>query len=66
MDNLITFIEVMYHLMFIFSNYAMCEIIVGNDRDKHNCIKSAGYTWCQALGMCVRPWEVGCPLIYDI
>jgi len=56
----------MYNLMYIFSNYAICEILVGNDRDKHNCIKSAGYTWCQALGICVRPWEVGCPLIYDM
>lgn len=30
---------------------------VGNDRDKHGCISSAGYTWSQAQNKCVRLWE---------
>lgn len=32
---------------------------VGGDRDAHNCIPSAGYTWSQTLNRCVRIWEVG-------
>ena len=34
--------------------------IVGNDRDSHGCIGSAGYEWCDALGKCMRPWEENC------
>jgi len=33
--------------------------LVGNDRDEHGCIPSAGYTWSNALHDCVRVWEVG-------
>lgn len=32
---------------------------VGNDRDEHGCIGSAGYTWSYALHDCVRLWEAG-------
>ncbi len=31
----------------------------GNDRDAHNCISSAGYTWSELKNDCVRSWEVG-------
>lgn len=31
----------------------------GNDRDAHNCISSAGYTWSELKNNCVRSWEVG-------
>ena len=31
--------------------------LVGNDRDEHGCIGSAGYAWCEAKGECLRPWE---------
>ena len=30
------------------------ELDAGADRDPHGCIPSAGYTWCAALGRCVR------------
>ena len=33
----------------------------GGDRDRHGCIKSAGYRWCHSLGRCIRPWEQSCP-----
>ncbi len=33
--------------------------LVGNDRDAHNCIGSAGYTWSQTRGSCLRVWEEG-------
>ena len=38
------------------------EVIVGNDRDEHGCIGSAGYTWSQVRKECIRLWEVGIPL----
>ena len=33
--------------------------LVGNDRDEHGCIASAGYRWSEALKDCIRLWEVG-------
>jgi len=30
---------------------------VGDDRDKHGCIGSAGYIWSEDKKECVRPWE---------
>lgn len=32
---------------------------VGNDRDEHGCIGSAGYQWSQIKNECVRLFEVG-------
>jgi len=34
---------------------------VGGDEDEHGCIASAGYTWCESLQECIRPWETECP-----
>jgi hypothetical protein len=34
--------------------------IVGNDRDAHDCIGSAGYSWCELKQRCLRPWEEAC------
>ena len=34
--------------------------IVGNDRDAHGCIGSAGYTWCEVKQKCLRTWEEAC------
>ncbi len=34
--------------------------LVGNDRDAHGCIGSAGYSWCEVLQKCLRPWEEKC------
>lgn len=36
------------------------ESMVGNDRDEHGCIGSAGYTWCEAKQKCLRVWEEPC------
>jgi putative lipoprotein len=30
----------------------------GADGDEHGCIRSAGYSWCEKEGKCVRPWEL--------
>lgn len=35
-------------------------LIVGNDRDEHGCIGSAGYTWCPIKNKCLRVWEEKC------
>ena len=34
--------------------------IVGNDRDAHGCIGSAGYSWCAIKNKCLRVWEEKC------
>jgi len=34
--------------------------LVGNDRDEHGCIGSAGYSWCEAKQKCLRIWEEAC------
>jgi hypothetical protein len=39
---------------------ATTNIIVGNDRDVHGCIGSAGYSWCEVKNKCLRPWEEKC------
>jgi len=31
---------------------------VGADRDKHGCIRSAGYTWSEINKECLRPFEL--------
>lgn len=32
---------------------------VGNDKDKHGCIASAGYTWSEVRKDCIRTFETG-------
>ena len=32
----------------------------GSDFDLGGCITSAGYTWCEILGRCIRLWETAC------
>lgn len=32
---------------------------VGDDKDEHGCISSAGYTWCEVQKDCIRLWEKG-------
>ncbi len=34
--------------------------LVGNDRDEHGCIGSAGYSWCEEKQKCLRTWEENC------
>lgn len=33
--------------------------LVGNDKDEHGCIASAGYQWSELLKDCIRPFEKG-------
>lgn len=39
--------------------------LVGGDRDSHDCIGSAGYSWCEPKSKCLRIWEEGCPAPTD-
>lgn len=36
--------------------------LVGNDKDKNNCIGSAGYQWSELEKKCLRPFEEGIKL----
>jgi hypothetical protein len=47
-------------------NPGLSDIIsVGGQRDPHNCLTSAGYTWCQSSNECIRQWETPCSDNYD-
>lgn len=35
-------------------------VLVGNDRDAHGCISSAGYSWCESKNKCLRIFEENC------
>lgn len=37
--------------------------LVGNDKDDHGCIGSAGYQWSEVLQDCIRPFEKGVKLV---
>lgn len=39
------------------------QAIVGNDKDEHGCIASAGYTWSEAKKDCIRLWEEGVRMV---
>ena len=34
---------------------------IGASLDAHDCLISAGYSWCDATESCVRVWETPCP-----
>lgn len=36
---------------------------IGNDKDEHGCINSAGYSWCEAKQKCLRSWEEKCEAV---
>ena len=36
--------------------------VLGGDKDANGCIGSAGYSWCQVKGKCLRTWEEACPV----
>lgn len=40
-------------------NMASEKKLIGNDRDEHDCIRSAGYQWSELLKDCIRPFEKG-------
>lgn len=33
--------------------------MTGNDRDRHGCIPSAGYTWSEVRKDCIKVFEIG-------
>ena len=34
------------------------DTMLGSARDSNGCISSAGYSWCQSMAECIRPWEL--------
>ena len=38
-------------------SHSQLQRLVGNDRDDHGCISSAGYTYSYAMHDCIRLWE---------
>jgi len=60
-------LKILVSLLQIFSVYSQYggNVIVGNmmpggNIDNHDCITSAGYTWCESSNDCIRQWETPC------
>jgi len=39
------------------------QVLVGSQRDDHNCVLDGGYSWCETTKSCVRLWKTPCPSI---
>jgi hypothetical protein len=35
-------------------------IFLGADKDRHGCLPSAGFSWCESKNRCIRAWEEPC------
>ncbi|MDP3953768.1 MAG: hypothetical protein Q8P99_03035 [bacterium] len=45
---------------FLALSYSPNRDMVGNDKDEHGCIGSAGYSWCEIKNKCLKQWEEQC------
>lgn len=39
--------------------------LIGGQRDEHNCLVPAGYSWNESEQRCVREWETNASLRYQ-
>jgi len=44
----------------LFISNVGAQMLVGGTRDDHGCVMDGGYTWCEELNSCIRPWETEC------
>ena len=47
-------------LLFLINGVLSIPIIKPYDDAERGCCISCGYTWCEDLQECVRPWETYC------
>ena len=47
------------------NNNSPAPIIIGGDKDDHDCLVGAGYSWCPGTEKCQRMWEEYCPEFAD-
>ncbi|MGJ8562947.1 MAG: hypothetical protein ACSHXY_05290 [Alphaproteobacteria bacterium] len=52
-----------FMILSIFTGCGPTSPPVGDDRDGHGCIGSAGYVWSEAKQKCLRLWEEGLKLV---
>lgn len=57
MKKNVMFLSIVFALMSCSSSKQ--ATMTGNDRDKHGCIPSAGYTWSEVRKDCIKVFEVG-------
>ncbi|MBR2081862.1 MAG: hypothetical protein IJ876_02475 [Elusimicrobiaceae bacterium] len=50
-------------LIVVYIPFTPSQTTVGSDRDTHNCIASAGYTFSVVRNDCIRVWEEGTALM---
>ena len=44
----------------VISSSSVIPVVVGGQTDSHGCSIDGGYTWCDSLKQCARPWETPC------
>jgi len=44
---------------------ALGQVIFDKPYDDNGCCISCGYTWCDTLLECIRPWETECPKLIN-
>ena len=43
-----------------FEHLSSKQHVLGDNRDEHGCLLSAGYSWCKSSNECHRSWEMSC------
>ena len=38
------------------ADYYDVPLVLGNDTDRHGCLRSAGYSWDSVTQQCTQPW----------
>jgi membrane-bound inhibitor of C-type lysozyme len=57
---LVIVIVITLSFFYIFKNNNKDVNLIGGEQDAHGCLGSAGYSWCEARQLCIRPWEEYC------
>jgi hypothetical protein len=48
-------------LFFVLNSVYTISCQIGGQRDEFGCLTPAGYSWCESLQECIRPFETTCP-----
>ena len=59
MKTLLTFFIIINSVLT--ERYAVLSIPLIKPYDENGCCISCGYTYCDTLLECIRPWETDCP-----
>jgi hypothetical protein len=60
MQHISHFLMALALLIALFGLSALASPVLGKKQDGKRCNRSAGYSWCEAKGKCLRTWEEAC------